>query len=221
MTDPSRLDIDRANIGKDRRQRRAGRRRQFSDKQERQLIFEAAYRLLSEGGTAEASLSRILEAAGLSTRSFYRHFPSKDALLCAMYRRDAEWAARHIASAVDQADSGAEAVRVWIDEIFHMVRDPRRAERVSVVGSLLEVGAEGMEAEFLRANEMLVEPFQRAIDAGATAGVFRVGDSQRAANLLAGMVTQAAGLRPAQRSTIHHDQAEVALYVLRALGVVT
>jgi len=45
---------------------------------------------------AAASVADILDEAQLSTRAFYRHFDSKDALLRAMYRRDAESVARRL-----------------------------------------------------------------------------------------------------------------------------
>jgi AcrR family transcriptional regulator len=38
----------------------------------------------------------ILNEADLSTRSFYRHFASKDQLLCALFRREAEAAAARL-----------------------------------------------------------------------------------------------------------------------------
>jgi len=197
---------------------RAGRRRHYSDDEERTRIFDAAYGLLRDGTPAEASLSRILDEAGLSTRSFYRHFSSKDALLCAMYRRDARWAGRRITTAMHGAPSPVDAVGVWITEIFRIVDDPRRAERVGVLGKLLGSGADGMDVEAASAVQTLTEPLRESIEAGLASGVFDVASPARAADLFAGMVMHAAGLDRTADATERHDETEVARYVLRALG---
>ncbi|ENO88506.1 TetR/AcrR family transcriptional regulator [Thauera linaloolentis] len=43
----------------------------------RQRILDAARRLVSEGGWAEAQISHVASAAGIATGSVYRYFPSK------------------------------------------------------------------------------------------------------------------------------------------------
>ena len=57
-----------------------------ADTGERSRIIEAAYRCLVDSGGGGLSVTGVLNAAGLSTRAFYRHFDSKDALLLAMFR---------------------------------------------------------------------------------------------------------------------------------------
>jgi AcrR family transcriptional regulator len=142
--------------------RAVGRPRQFDDDVERRLILDAAYAALRDRG-ADFTIANILSTAGVSTRSFYRHFDSKDALLHAMYLRDGEWAAERLTKRLADAGSPREAVEWWIDEIFGFTRSLRRAERVSVLGSITGVRANGADEVTARGRELLVEPLHAAI----------------------------------------------------------
>lgn len=53
-------------------------------KNTRQQIIDAAYELFYKGGFARAGVDAIAEAAGLTKRTLYYHFDSKDALLAAV-----------------------------------------------------------------------------------------------------------------------------------------
>ena len=129
--------------------RSVGRPRQYDDDVERRLILDAAYEALRDHGQG-FTIANILSTAGVSTRSFYRHFDSKDALLAAMYLRDGQWAADRLAKRLVDAGSPREALEWWIDEIFSFTGSPRRAERVSVLGSLTGLRADGADgAELL------------------------------------------------------------------------
>jgi len=50
----------------------------------RQRILDGAYRLFYESGFARAGMDAIAEAAGITKRSLYQHFDSKDSLLAAV-----------------------------------------------------------------------------------------------------------------------------------------
>jgi len=82
--------------------RAVGRPRQFDDGAERQLILDAAYAALRDHGP-DFTIVHILTNAGVSTRSFYRHFDSKDSLIHAMYLRDGEWAAERLTKRLTRA----------------------------------------------------------------------------------------------------------------------
>ena len=69
---------------------RAGRPRRFEAEDELRILFDAALVVMERNGYHDAAVADILAEADLSTRSFYRHFESKDQLLCALYRREAE-----------------------------------------------------------------------------------------------------------------------------------
>ncbi|HUZ56880.1 MAG TPA: helix-turn-helix domain-containing protein [Streptosporangiaceae bacterium] len=60
----------------------AGRPRCFEPAGELRLPLDAMLRVMERHSYADAPVADILAEAGLSTRSFYRHFLSKDQLMC-------------------------------------------------------------------------------------------------------------------------------------------
>ena len=99
--------------------------------------------------------------ANLSTRSFYRHFESKDQLLCALYRREAEDAAARLNAKVDASPSPRAALDAWIDEILSLGQHRAKAARVRVLGSPGAMRAEGYAEETRHASKLLMEPWRR------------------------------------------------------------
>jgi AcrR family transcriptional regulator len=197
--------------------RPVGRPRQYDDDVERELILDAAYAALRDTGH-ELTIAGILASAGVSTRSFYRHFASKDALLCAMYLRDGRWAADRLTKRLADAASPPEAVAWWIDEIFSFVRTPRRAERVSVLGSIASSRAEGFADVAVEARQLLVEPLRAAVRAGIDAGVFGDADPDVTSELLAAAVLHAAGLVAPYRPVGRDALVATTRFCLEALG---
>ena len=51
----------------------------------RDALVNAAAEIVREEGIAAVSVARVLDRAALSTRAFYRHFDSKDALVSAVF----------------------------------------------------------------------------------------------------------------------------------------
>ena len=198
--------------------RPVGRPRHYDDDVERELLLGAAYTSLRDVGP-DFTIANVLEAAGVSTRSFYRHFESKDALLCAMYRRDAQWAARRLERRLADAASPHAALEAWIDEIFSFVRVRKRAERVAVLGSLVANRSAGIDMEAAAGRENLVAPLRAAIVAGVADGSFTTTDPAGDADLVAATVMHAAGLVQPARGMAPHDQAAVLTFCVRALGV--
>lgn len=50
----------------------------------RDRLLDAAYRIISEESLSQLSIDRVSERAGLSRRTFFLHFASKDELLAAV-----------------------------------------------------------------------------------------------------------------------------------------
>ncbi|HFA60183.1 MAG TPA: TetR/AcrR family transcriptional regulator [Rhodospirillales bacterium] len=66
-------------------------RRSAAEKEKSHLrILEAAARLFRERGVEATSIADVMKAAGLTHGGFYKHFPSKEALVAAAFRRAAE-----------------------------------------------------------------------------------------------------------------------------------
>ena len=102
--------------------RPVGRPRRFDEGTERKLLLDAGMKVMRRNGFAEASQAEVLEVAGVSTRAFYRHFATKDALLIAMFDREAEVVAVRLRDAAAAAPSAPRAVEAWLDEYLDLFR---------------------------------------------------------------------------------------------------
>ncbi len=196
--------------------RNVGRPRQFDDESERRLVLDAAYSLIRDRPD-DLTISAVLERAGVSTRAFYRHFDSKDALLYEMYLRDARWAAGRLNTRLGNAESPRRAVETWIEEIYSFTVDARHAERVAVLGSIVGNRHDGARSAANEGRTLLIESLREAIRAGAASGVFTVVDIDAAAELIAAATMYAAGLAtPSGRST-PLERAATTAFCLAAL----
>jgi len=176
--------------------------------------------VLKRNGYTDAPIANILEESGLSTRSFYRHFASKDELLIALYRRDAESAAKRVRRRVATAATPAEGLRAWIDEILSFRLDRRRAERVAILSSDSVRRTEFFVPETQRAWQLIEAPLVEVLEAGRAAGVFPAAHPARDAALIRAMVVESGNVHPGSPPP---DPAEVSVdallgFCLRALG---
>ena len=99
------------------------------------MLKRAAYRVMARKDNQPASVQEILNEAGLSTRAFYRHFESKEALLVAMEREDSTRSAANLAAAVAGAVTPAAAVDAWLDHWLDLGYDPARLRHARVLSS--------------------------------------------------------------------------------------
>ena len=93
---------------------------------ERAAIIRAAHRLIGQSAGGTTSIEDILRAAGVNRRTFYRHFPSKDALVLAMQHEAGELVGEALRSATGRAADGRAAVVAWIEEFLSIGWDTRR-----------------------------------------------------------------------------------------------
>ncbi|MBR1221711.1 TetR/AcrR family transcriptional regulator [Bradyrhizobium sp. U87765 SZCCT0131] len=78
----------------------------------RERVLEAAKAVFSAGG-ADASLEAVARRAGVGIGTLYRHFPTREALYEAVYRREVDQLGE-LADALKNADSPVEALRQWL-----------------------------------------------------------------------------------------------------------
>jgi len=198
-----------------------GRPRRFEPGDELRLLFDAALAVMQRNGYGDAAVADILAEAGMSTRSFYRHFQSKDQLLCAMYRHEAEQVAERLTARVAEAASPLAALDRWIEEIMSLGYNQRKAARVAVLGSPGAMRAEGYADESKRAMKLLIAPLEALLADGLRDGTFPLADPARDAPLVQSVVWTAAGLNPYREPV--KDQAEAfrtaQSFCWRALGV--
>jgi AcrR family transcriptional regulator len=78
----------------------------------RERVLEAAKVVFSAGG-ADASLEAVAEAAGVGIGTLYRHFPTREALFEAVYRREVQQLA-DLAEQLKHKAKPVEALRQWM-----------------------------------------------------------------------------------------------------------
>jgi AcrR family transcriptional regulator len=199
----------------------AGRPRRFGPEDELRLLFDAALVVMQRNGYADAAVADILAEAGLSTRSFYRHFESKDQLLCALYRHEAEQVAERLTARVSRAATPLAALDSWIEEIMSLGYHPGKAARVAVLGSPGAMRAEGYADESRHATKLLIAPLEALLADGLLDGTFSLTDPATDAPLVQSVVWTAAGLNPLREPGRPRAEAfrAVQSFCRRALGV--
>ncbi len=91
-------------------------------------LIDAAFEVMRTTGDIDPAVRDIVKAAGLSNQAFYRHFPSKDALLLAVLADGHAQLVEYLRTRT-RAAAGAEAkVRVWIEGVMAQARNPRAAD---------------------------------------------------------------------------------------------
>ena len=168
--------------------RHAGRPRRFDEATERKLLLDAGMKVMRRNGFTEASLADVLRVAGLSTRAFYRHFETKDALLMAMFHRDAELVATNLGAVVDGAPDAVTAVDAYLDEYLDVFCDPRRASRVRVLKSEGARRAAGFEEAMVRMQGMHASPLANALRLGNAQGSLGSTDPDRDARTVLAVI---------------------------------
>ena len=78
----------------------------------RERVLEAAKKVFSAGGP-EASLEAVARAAGVGIGTLYRHFPTREALFEAVYRREVQQLA-DLAERLKEEAEPVEALRQWM-----------------------------------------------------------------------------------------------------------
>jgi AcrR family transcriptional regulator len=78
----------------------------------RERVLEAAKKVFSAGGAA-ASLEAVARAAGVGIGTLYRHFPTREALFEAVYRREVQQLA-DLAERLEEEAEPVEALRRWM-----------------------------------------------------------------------------------------------------------
>ena len=171
---------------------RPGRPRRYDPAEERSLLLDAAFAVLRTRGWASVTVADILGEAGLATRSFYRHFASKDELLRALVRRDAERFASAVTARVEAAPTPAAALELWLDEILGFGYDRPRAQRAAVLRAATAGGTLAAD-ELRRALLLLQAPLAATLAAGAADGSFPRAEPEGDAGLISAMAWDTAG----------------------------
>jgi len=126
-------------------------------------LLDAALEVMRQGGTASRPrVADIVAAAGLSNDAFYRHFPSKDALVAALLEDGAERLASYVAHQMDKEPAPARKVRRWVEGVLSQTREEIAATTLAVLwngGSIGESFGSGRHSATAPLAALLHEPF--------------------------------------------------------------
>ena len=89
----------------------------------RELILAAALELFAEHGFAGSAVPLVAEAAGVATGTIYRYFPSKEALVNALYQQWKGDIKRRLIDEREPAGSAREEFHHWWTGLCGFVRD--------------------------------------------------------------------------------------------------
>ena len=128
----------------------------------RERVLEAAKSVFSAGGS-EASLEAVARHAGVGIGTLYRHFPTREALYEAVYRREVEQLS-DLAEQLDNAPDPVEALRRWLRANVEFV-----ATKKGMVAALALVAHASTELQaysFDRLTKAIGALLARAVAAG-------------------------------------------------------
>ena len=125
---------------------------------EQRVLIDAGLAVLRRAGSEGLTVADVLTEAGLSTRAFYRHFDSKDALVLAIYAHDSRRVSDAMRRRLALANTPRAALESWVDETLALGFDSRRARRTRPLareGSRLKAE---FPAEFSAIEAALLDP---------------------------------------------------------------
>ena len=106
------------------------RRRGVDYADEVRRLLDAALEVMQRSGSSSrARVADIVAAAGLSNEAFYRHFPSKDALIAAVIEDGTERLKGYLEHQMSKQRTAAGKVRRWVEGILSQAA-PKLAEPV-------------------------------------------------------------------------------------------
>ena len=144
----------------------------------RQRLIEAARQAFA-AGQGKVSLEAVAREAGVGIGTLYRHFPTREALVEAVYRAErgrlCEAAAELLAEQPPER-----ALRSWMDRFADYVATKR--EMAEALRALIVSGTITKS----EAREQLAAAIQPVLDAGAAAGTLRA--DVRAEDVVVGVV---------------------------------
>jgi AcrR family transcriptional regulator len=188
---------------------------------ERARLMAAAERVLERSGWWGFKVDRVLREAGLSTRSFYRHFQSKEDLVAGLLEDTLLKIADAVADAVAPTLPPAARVRLYVDSLIGWAFEPDFAKPALMLANnwreLLPVQPELIT----RCLEAFIAPLIAALEAGRDDGTLTSLDPEADAKsvflLVSGVLFD---LPRREGETSREDiEATVVPFMWRALGI--
>jgi AcrR family transcriptional regulator len=111
-------------LGLDDEQRQTERRR---------LLLDAALELFGTRGYANTSIELLCQTAAIGTNSFYELYPSKEAVMVALYDRISERLSQSLAEEHSARRDDPDPIRPLVSAVVHAAADDPRVARVAFI----------------------------------------------------------------------------------------
>ncbi len=131
----------------------------------RERVLEAAKAVFSAGGP-DASLEAVAKRAGVGIGTLYRHFPTREALFEAVYRREVEQLSE-LAEQLKSASAPVDALRRWLRANVELV-----ATKKGMIASLA-LAVQGSSELYVYSFDRLTKAIGALLDRAVTAGEIR------------------------------------------------
>ena len=131
----------------------------------RDLLLAAAKAAFAQVG-GEAPLEDIARRAGVGIGTLYRHFPTRDALVAAVYAREVEQLTDSAEVLLSQRPAG-EALAAWLDQLIDYMATKR------VMAPLLRADPGEGQRLYASSGAGIIDTLRRLTDAASAAGDIR------------------------------------------------
>jgi len=132
----------------------------------RERVLEAAKTVFSSGG-ADASLEAVARRAGVGIGTLYRHFPTREALYEAVYRREVEQLGE-LAEQLKNEPEPVEALRRWLSSNVEFVATKKGMSAALALAA--QASPELRSYSFDRLTKAASSLLDRAVAAGEIRG---------------------------------------------------
>jgi AcrR family transcriptional regulator len=126
-------------------------------------LLDAAFAVMAEHGTtSRVRVADIVARAGMSNDTFYRHFPSKEALVVALLEDGTDRLASYIAHQMSKEATPEGKVRRWVEGVMSQTREREATTTLAILwnGSSVGTGAPaGRHNPSIPLATLLVDPF--------------------------------------------------------------
>jgi AcrR family transcriptional regulator len=128
----------------------------------RERVLEAAKSVFSAGG-ADASLETVAKRAGVGIGTLYRHFPTREALFEAVYRREVDQLSE-LAEQLRGAPEPVDALRRWLKANVELIATKKGM--ISALALAVQTSSELYAYSFDRLTKAIGTLLDRAVAAG-------------------------------------------------------
>ena len=144
-------------------------------------VVAAATEVIGRKGFASATMRDIAKAAGMHVPTLYDYFPSKEALLVAIYRREMEIALERNLRDVDPKASATDQLKQLLTNQAHHAFDNRHS--VALLNREFRHLSQSARLEMTALYRELLAPYEKILAKGMSSGEFRSVDPFLAANI--------------------------------------